>query len=405
MTRIHDRITVPGLCLFIHETQGSLCLSQTELTVVRRGCHFLRMPGLPMFSFPSPQGTLTASSSTDAVVYLTAMALGIVLLAGAWKQPMHKTRWPAFCWMALLLTVTCLTYASMFVQAELVVSGYCLCGVVVCTVGMFRAFRKATRYSRSSRQSYLIESLLTITTIVVVMFLLLPGMPHPHQASTRTLCRNNLKQIGLSFHNFADSVGRFPSSAGVLPGLRNDLPPMSWRVALLPQLELHELYGRYDDYLAWDSAYNAELKFTVVRPFHCPANPVVEASERTPFKTSYVVPNGAATIFGDGTVPALALDEITDGLSTTLLVVEACGSSIIWTEPRDVDTAVSPIGINLPGSVRGQSGGLASSYHAGGAQVLLADGSVRLLSQQIDPVLLQAMTTVAFGEPLDADDF
>lgn len=145
MTRIHDRITVPGLCLFIHETQGSLCLSQTELTVVRRGCHFLRMPGLPMFSFPSPQGTLTASSSTDAVVYLTAMALGIVLLAGAWKQPMHKTRWPAFCWMALLLTVTCLTYASMFVQAELVVSGYCLCGVVVCTVGMFRAFRKATR--------------------------------------------------------------------------------------------------------------------------------------------------------------------------------------------------------------------------------------------------------------------
>lgn len=89
----------------------------------------------------------------------------------------------------------------------------------------------------------------------------------------------------------------------------------------------------------------------------------------------------------------------------TLLVVEACGTNIIRTEPRGSDITTNPIGINPLGSVSGQSDGLASSYHAGGAQVLLADGSVHFLSQQMDSAVLQAMATATSGEALDADDF
>ena len=44
------------------------------------------------------------------------------------------------------------------------------------------------------------------------------------------------------------------------------------------------------------------------------------------------------------------------------------------------------------------SAGWLSSYHAGGTQALMADGSVRFLSAQTDPALLKKLATVDGGE-------
>ena len=117
--------------------------------------------------------------------------------------------------------------------------------------------------------------------------------------------------------------------------------------------------------------------------------------------TAYAVLTGPATIFP--TQKAIRFAEITDGTSHTILIGECSGLNIVWTEPRDIDVLQQKIGINLPGDRPGFSSAILSSYHSGGAYVALADGSVRFLSENIDPNILQALTTATGGENV-ADD-
>ena len=63
-----------------------------------------------------------------------------------------------------------------------------------------------------------------------------------------------------------------------------------------------------------------------------------------------------------------------------------------------MDVSAQPTGINLKGDAPGHSAGWLSSYHAGGTQVLMADGSVRFLSAQTDPAVLKKLATVDGGE-------
>ena len=94
--------------------------------------------------------------------------------------------------------------------------------------------------------------------------------------------------------------------------------------------------------------------------------------------------------------------DVTDGTPNTLLIVEACETNIIWTDSRDRDVNTAAIGINQPGSKRRTSDALMSSYHPGGAQAALADLSVRFISENIDPALLEKLSTMAGGEVIAA---
>jgi prepilin-type processing-associated H-X9-DG protein len=103
------------------------------------------------------------------------------------------------------------------------------------------------------------------------------------------------------------------------------------------------------------------------------------------------------TAFGENS--RSAYPDLPDGASHTLLLLEACGRRIVWTEPRDIDVASVETGINRAGSSPGQSDGLISSFHAGGAHVALADGAVRWVNESIDPTVLKALVTANGGEP------
>lgn len=100
-----------------------------------------------------------------------------------------------------------------------------------------------------------------------------------------------------------------------------------------------------------------------------------------------------AAVFGEHCVfrgaEPVKFNDITDGMSNTLIVVEAVGVGIPWMKFDDVDVVKHP--------VLGDRDGF-SSDHAGGVQGLMSDGSVRFFSQAINAQTLKVFFTRDGGE-------
>jgi prepilin-type processing-associated H-X9-DG protein len=178
---------------------------------------------------------------------------------------------------------------------------------------------------------------------------------------------------------------------------KDQTPPRSWRVdALLGGSEEHQ--DSYDDSQPWNAKTNLQINPELGEQFSCPATPWYQRKDPNGITfTAWTALTGPNTIFPNG--KSLAHEKITDGLANTILLTEAVGQRIPWTEPRDVRGTPDNIGINLPGARKHSSPAILSSYHhPEGAHVLMADGSVDFLSKEIDPRVLEAMITPAGGE-------
>lgn len=230
---------------------------------------------------------------------------------------------------------------------------------------------------------------------VIVLFtavhLFFPSLPvlrfFTRESVNRVVCNANMKYINSALHEYM-------AANHALPKATNGDPAVSWRVAILPFLGEQPLFEQYDTHVPWDSVSNEPVAKTQLWYWRCPAavakrDPELMQDHQGRLYSHYALPSGPQTI-GAGVNPG----ETSDGLGNTILLVESSGLKIVWTEPRDADTASLPPGVNLPGPRYGESPGWISSNHPLGAYVMMADGSIRYLLEDINPRVLRSLTKI-----------
>lgn len=308
----------------------------------------------------------------------------------------------------------------------------------------------------------LVELLVVIAIIGVLLGLLLPAVQAARESARRMRCANHLKQIGVALHNYHSARGAFPpgnhaQTAGVCPGSQRpgvDSPSedrANWMILILPYLERQELYKAYDLSTYNEAPENREVRESWVETYVCPSDvatneltvpafgPGSEWGLGVPYMPgSYrgVAGRSDGQMFLDwsldvsyprrwrgplhmvgvlGFTPERVTD-IKDGSSSTLMVGESTTRTCLsyrtlWAYSYAFYSlsSTTPQARTLSGdygrcrSAEGE--GLAlpcrrgwGSFHSGGLNFLLCDGSVRFLDTGIDVDLFADLGTIAGGE-------
>jgi prepilin-type N-terminal cleavage/methylation domain-containing protein/prepilin-type processing-associated H-X9-DG protein len=156
---------------------------------------------------------------------------------------------------------------------------------------------------RSWRGFTLIELLVVIAIIAVLIALLLPAVQAAREAARRAQCTNNLKQLGLSVHNYHQQMNCLPATNMFL-GPTNGLGwgwNASWAVFMLPNLEQSPLYNAYNFSVNADAnaagLANTSVTYTAVVSFSCPSDNQKVRPLNPYAPTNYVANHG-----GPGTI-------------------------------------------------------------------------------------------------------
>jgi prepilin-type processing-associated H-X9-DG protein len=208
---------------------------------------------------------------------------------------------------------------------------------------------------------------------------------HASEADRRAQCTNNLEQIGLAMHKYRSVYNTFPPAYSESP---EGKALLSWRVHILPFLQQKALYDEFHKNEPWDSLHNKSLICRMPTVYTCPSGSRALAKEG---KTTYLTPRGRATIFPGA--KAIKMQEITDGLSNTILVVDASDdAAVTWTKPDDWNIAVK---FNAQGLF---------GHHPKGTNFVFADGNALFLKETITLKRLHALMTRNGAEQVNAED-
>lgn len=270
----------------------------------------------------------------------------------------------------------------------------------------------------------LIELLVVIAIIGILVSLLLPAVQSAREAARRIECVNNLKQIGLAFHNHHDLNLYFPTGGwdwDKSPTYNDGVPEVGstqeagWGFQILPFIEAANLWNEGP----------LEAVSTPLPVYFCPTRRGPQTVSGPDFYdpplTGTTVTNAlcdyaASNIDGTGVVQRFdprKIRDITDGTTQTLLVSEKRLNRRFLGQPQDDDNEGYTAGWNEDTLRRTEEGPqpdyrddtgdgerLFGSSHLGGLNALLADGSVRVISYEIDTQIFQNLGDIVDGEAL-----
>lgn len=286
---------------------------------------------------------------------------------------------------------------------------------------------------RRPRAFTLVELLVVIAIIGVLVALLLPAVQAARESARRMRCSNQLKQMGLAMHNYADTHKAFPIGhmfRGPFDGNPNDEKGgtgFGWGSAILPYIEQGTMYDQFDFRLPitnTSSSKNLTLAQTHLPMFTCPSDfkpknwtdGAVTNSATSSYKgcgTSYDGWQGGAVgatpnrnrfngMFDrDNRGTSLRFAEIVDGTSNQFMIAEARwkmdangrNRGRIFGATDQTDGAVGASNALLlngqwqmnwtAAEGNPQPHRTVASNHPAGAMLCLADGSVRFVSENI----------------------
>jgi len=308
----------------------------------------------------------------------------------------------------------------------------------------------------------LVELLVVIFVIAILIALLLPAVQAAREAARRLQCRNNLKQLALAVHSYAamnkDLLPRLipsgfdwklrPYSKGAFRYAGSAAQSFSWKPTVLPYHEQQALFDRIDFRQPVLSKANLPVARTRLDIQLCPSGPsgprIVKDVEdvndnfqmtRWPgVNVALTDYRGVAWVLGSsggvlGVRPGCwgyelsertiaeqhwpALRDATDGLSNSLLLIEQGG----WPDRysgQEVELGWRKTGgwlsmdaqwLESSKRVNTTNFNGLFSFHPGGAQVAMADGSAHFLSEALDESVLQALATREEGDLIRDQDW
>jgi type II secretory pathway pseudopilin PulG len=209
----------------------------------------------------------------------------------------------------------------------------------------------------------------------VLIALLLPAVSAARNAAQTMQASNNLKQVGLAFHNYHSAYRQLPAAAAT-DATGN--PIWSWRVALLPFVEEPGIWDQWVKNRAWDSPANDHLLVPTPLAYASPmeANPASDQTHIFAVRSPQSMMSGAA---------GLKFAEVTDGLSNTILAVYLPRRSTSWAAPNDI----------TPNELQTE---LDNATPSDPVMILFGDGAVRRFDQPIDSGALDALITRGAGD-------
>lgn len=220
----------------------------------------------------------------------------------------------------------------------------------------------------------LIELLVVIAIIGVLVAIILPAVGAARAAARRTECANRLKQIGTALYNHSEQAGHLPRDGQNEWGFKTFLLPHLEHVAMHQQLTPGQT------------------------PRPATPDPETTGQPLVDFLCSEFAEGTEVQVDGWGRSSFLGTEglfakrhqftDIRDGESATIAVGETLLDHA-WAVPRLGSGSATP-----------NSGDFASR-HTGGAQFLLADGSVRFISEAVDSATFTALCTIDAGDVPD----